>query len=113
MTTPQTLYKEDEDYQLVIVREDTRPSVKLLIEGKYEGVIFTYGRVSIKDGEYTMRFLYEIEDPVNHTKEQLTEDKEFENLLGEILADIIIESGNTKKYERKYSNPNTEDSNPK
>ena len=108
-----TMYREDIDYQLVMVREDKQASVKIL-KGKFEGVTYTYGKVSLPEKKpekgQTLRFIYCIEEPCTFTKEHLTESQEFKNHIGDILQDIIIESGNAKKYERKYSVNNTKDS---
>ena len=61
-------------------------------EGKYHGVVYKYGVVSIPekenaDGTLPFRFEYDIVDNYNVPKEEFNE--EFFELIGDILVDII------------------------
>jgi|TARA_B110000495_G_scaffold138526_1_gene121583 hypothetical protein len=62
--------------------------------GRYAGIIYKYGKVSIPDenqldpkGDLPFKFEYDIVDDVNMDQEYFKED--FFNLIGDILVDII------------------------
>lgn len=71
-----------------------------ILDGKYKGMLYSYGMVQVipkfesfanvmDDDELTLKFEYNVmkESPVEDDKS-----KELENLLGDILMDIIINS---------------------
>ena len=63
-----------------------------ITEGRYEGVIYKYGKVSVpeeenEDGTLPLRFEYDIIDTNNHPEEDFKED--FDGLIGDILVDIL------------------------
>ena len=71
-----------------------------ILDGQYKGMLYSYGMVQIvpkfesfanvmDDDELTLKFEYNVmkESPVEDDKS-----KELENLLGDILMDIIINS---------------------
>ena len=60
--------------------------------GRYQGVIYNYGRVSVAEeenpnGTLNLQFEYDIIDSNGHKKEYFRDD--FKNLIGDILVDII------------------------
>ena len=60
--------------------------------GRYQGVIYKYGRVSVAeeenpDGSLNLQFDYGIVDNNGHKEEYFRDD--FKNLIGDILVDII------------------------
>ena len=60
--------------------------------GRYQGVIYNYGRVSVAEeenpnGTLNFQFEYDIVDSNGHKKEYFRDD--FKNLIGDILVDII------------------------
>ena len=61
-------------------------------KGKFEGVVYKYGKVSLgeetKDGNLPFRFEYDILDSNLIPREEF-DDENFFNLLGDILVDII------------------------
>ena len=61
-------------------------------EGKFEGVVYRYGKVSLgeetKDGNLPFRFEYDILDNNLIPREEFDDDNFFK-LLGDILVDII------------------------
>lgn len=65
-------------------------------EGFYSNVIFTFGKVSIKESEdqssATLSFTFKIEEPDRHTIEALENDPKFKNYIGDILSSILSES---------------------
>ena len=61
-------------------------------KGKFEGVVYKYGKVSLgeetKDGNLPFRFEYDILDN-NMIPREVFDDDNFFKLLGDILVDII------------------------
>ena len=61
-------------------------------KGKFEGVVYKYGKVSLgeetKDGNLPFRFEYDILDNNMIHREEF-DDENFFKLLGDILVDII------------------------
>ena len=61
-------------------------------KGKFEGVVYKYGKVSLgeetKDGNLPFRFEFDILDNNMIPREEF-DDKNFFKLLGDILVDII------------------------
>ena len=61
-------------------------------KGKFEGVVYKYGKVSLgeetKDGNLPFRFEYDILDNNLIPREEFDDDNFFK-LLGDILVDII------------------------
>ena len=72
---------KDENMQCIGIRK-----------GKFEGVVYKYGKVSLgeetKDGNLPFRFEYDILDNNMIPREEF-DDKNFFKLLGDILVDII------------------------
>ena len=103
--------KEDIDYKLVFKEGSDFHSIKLL-SGDYEGVIYTYGRVSIggerDDGRLPLSFKWKLEEKPDSVKEDIEKSAEFQNYIGDILADIIIDS-KVVENARKNTNDNTEE----
>ena len=68
----------------------------MIKDGKYEGIIYQYGKVSVPeeendDGNMPLSFKYNILDYNGHTKESLEETQDFANVLGDILVEILDE----------------------
>ena len=72
---------KDENMQCIGIRK-----------GKFEGVVYKYGKVSLgeenKDGNLPFRFEYDILDNNLIPREEFNDDNFFK-LLGDILVDII------------------------
>ena len=72
---------KNEEMQLIGIRK-----------GKFEGVVYKYGKVSLgeetKDGNLPFRFEYDILDNNMIPREEFDDDNFFK-LLGDILVDII------------------------
>jgi hypothetical protein len=84
---------EGTDYRFVEKETSDFYSVQLL-SGKWEGLVYTYGHVGIKEDQdnetATLKFNYKIEECPDGMV--VFEDAEFNNYLGEVLANIIEES---------------------
>lgn len=65
-----------------------------LNSGEYEGVKFKYGQTSVEEdeekGEAFLKFEYEILD--SNGKENLENNEEFKNYIGNVLVSIIEEN---------------------
>ena len=84
------------DYTFVENPESDFYGVKLK-SGQWKNVIVIYGKVSIKEsvetGVATLAFTYQVEDPASYQPDELEDNNEFKNYLGDILGHII----NTKE----------------
>ena len=70
--------------------------------GKFDGVIYKYGKVSVseeenEDGTLSFQFQYDIIDNVGILREDF--DEEFFTLIGDILVDIVNEQIEEDNFE--------------
>ena len=77
-----------------VIREDEDQTSILIKSGRFENVIYNYGKVSIpqdkdlnENGTMPFRFEYNILDNAGIPREEF--DDEFFTLIGDILVDII------------------------
>ena len=90
-----------ENYTYVSRGQDQWASI-LITKGKYEGIIYQYGRVAVAEeekvnGEMPLSPNYNIVDINGHDKEELDSSTDFKNTLGDILVEILdeqLETGN-------------------
>ena len=83
-----------DNYTFVAKEGDDVSSICITNNGKYHGVVYKYGVVSVneeedEDGNLPLRFEYDIVDNCGVSKEEF--DEEFFTLIGDILVDIIEE----------------------
>ncbi len=106
--------KEDIDFKLIFKESSDFYSIKLL-KGKYKDVIYTYGKVGVGketgSGKLPLKFVWKLEEKPKNITEDLNKSKEFTTYIGDVLADLIIESKILNA--REYPNNNTKDSSPK
>ena len=80
------------DQYVFITNKDEEMQCIGIRKGKFEGVVYKYGKVSLgeetKDGNLPFRFEYDILDN-NMIPWEEFDDESFFNLLGDILVDII------------------------
>ena len=80
------------DKYVFITNKDEEMQCIGIRKGKFEGVVYKYGKVSLgeetKDGNLPFRFEYDILDNNMIPREEF-DDKNFFELLGDILVDII------------------------
>ena len=80
------------DQYVFITNKDQEMQCIGIRKGKFEGVVYKYGKVSLgeetKDGNLPFRFEYDILDNNLIPREEF-DDESFFNLLGDILVDII------------------------
>ncbi len=70
-------------------------ALKFTKESPYENVMVIYGTVKILEDQQldmaTLQFTYNIVDPGDYDHDDLREDKDFNNYLGDLLKHIINE----------------------
>ena len=80
------------DQYVFITNKDEEMQCIGIRKGKFEGVVYKYGKVSLgeetKDGNLPFRFEYDILDNNMIAREEF-DDENFFKLLGDILVDII------------------------
>ena len=80
------------DKYVFITNKDENMQCIGIRKGKFEGVVYKYGKVSLgeetKDGNLPFRFEYDILDNNMIPREEF-DDENFFKLLGDILVDII------------------------
>ena len=80
------------DQYVFITNKDQEMQCIGIRKGKFEGVVYKYGKVSLgeetKDGNLPFRFEYDILDN-NLIPRKEFDDDNFFKLLGDILVDII------------------------
>ena len=83
-------------YKIVINAKDGENGVEIT-EGKYEGVIYTYGEVQflpVEDDEPpTINFTRAVRKCPDSLKETISDDKEFNQIMGDILIEMLQEQG--------------------
>ena len=84
-----------ENYTYVSRGEDQWASI-MITKGKYEGIIYQYGKVSIgkhedENGNMPLSFKYNVVDCGTLDEEMLNSSKEFKNTIGDILVEILDE----------------------
>ena len=102
----------DSDYMLIENPSEDFYGIELKT-GKWQGVRYIYGKVSIKDtpelDTATMSFSDTITDSTDNFEEhELIGNMEFKNHLGDILNHCIQDSLNNKKAEIGHINTNTD-----
>jgi len=92
-------HKRGVDYDIIESNAEEHAdfySIRLL-NGKYSDIIYTYGMVKTgekenDDGTMDLKFTWRLEDKPESIKEDLDNSIEFQNHIGNILRDIIIDS---------------------
>jgi len=84
-----------EKYKFVSREGDKWASI-LIDSGKYSGLIYQYGKVSVpkqenEDGNMPLSFKYNVVEYNGNTEESLKETEEFTTTIGDILVVILDE----------------------
>ena len=85
-------------YKLVVNAKDGENGVEIT-EGKYEGVIYTYGEVQFlpvegEDTPPTINFTRAVRKCPDDMKDTISDDAEFNQIMGDILIQMLEEQGN-------------------
>ena len=83
-------------YKLVVNAKDGENGIEIT-GGKYEGVIYTYGEVQFLpvegDEPPTINFTRAVRKCPDSMKETISEDVEFNQIMGDILIEMLQEQG--------------------
>ena len=83
-------------YKLVVNAKDGENGVEIT-EGKYEGVIYTYGEVQFlpveEDTPPTINFTRAVRKCPEDMVDTISDDKEFNQIMGDILIEMLQEQG--------------------
>ena len=84
------------DYKIV-VNQHGEQGVQI-VEGEYEGVVFTYGKVQFlpvedKDTPPHINFTREVRACPEELMDTISDDKVFNQLMGDILVKLLEEEG--------------------
>ena len=83
-------------YKLVVNAKDGENGVETT-EGKYQGVIYTYGEVQFlpveEDTPPTINFTRAVRKCPEDMKDTISDDKEFNQIMGDILIEMLKEQG--------------------
>ena len=84
-------------YKLVVNAKDGENGIEIT-EGKYEGVIYTYGEVQFlpvenEDEPPTINFTRAVRKCPDSMKETISDDKEFNQIMGDILIEMLEQQG--------------------
>lgn len=114
-TRSNQILTEGVDY--VYVEHDAADFYSIRLKsGPFAGVIYTYGKVSIKEekGQARLGFIFKVEDTLDcdYSKAELETSADFKNYIGDVLAAILSTSefqiGNNNGVEP--ANDNSEES---
>jgi len=83
-------------YKLVVNSTDGENGIEIT-EGKYEGVIYTYGEVQFLpvegDEAPTINFTRAVRKCPEDMVDTISDDKEFNQIMGDILIEMLKEQG--------------------
>ena len=83
-------------HKLVVNANDGENGIEIT-EGKYEGVIYTYGEVQFLpvegDEPPTINFTRAVRKCPDSLKETISDDMEFNQIMGDILIEMLQEQG--------------------
>jgi hypothetical protein len=86
---------EGVDYCYIFSEEDKQNVHIKLLSGKYEGVVYKYGKVGVveEDDKAYLQFNYDvIESPI----EGIEEDTNFKNAIGDLLTHLMMKQLNNE-----------------
>lgn len=93
------------------MKHDTVPIE--LLTGPYKGVVYRYTKVAVKEKEddtAVMKFDYDIYESAGHVQTQLRKDKTFQNHIGLILNELILEAVDNPVSENEHRKDSTQKS---
>ena len=83
-------------YKVVVNAKDGENGIEI-VGGKFDGVIYTYGEVQfteVKENEPpTINFTRAVRKCPDDLKETISTDKEFNQIMGDILIELLQEQG--------------------
>ena len=86
----------EQKYKVVVNSKDGENGIEI-VGGKVDGVIYTYGEVQfteVNEGEPpTINFTRAVRKCPDDLKETISSDKEFNQIMGDILIELLQEQG--------------------
>ena len=83
-------------YKVVVNSKDGENGIEI-IGGKYDGLIYTYGEVQFtevnEDEPPTINFTRAVRKCPKDLEETISDDKEFNQIMGDILIELLQEQG--------------------
>ena len=84
------------EYKVVVNSKDGENGIEI-VGGKFDGVIYTYGEVQfteVNEGEPpTINFTRAVRKCPDDLKETISEDKDFNQIMGDILIEMLEQQG--------------------
>ena len=84
------------EYKVVVNSKDGENGIEI-VGGKFDGVIYAYGEVQfteVNEGEPpTINFTRAVRKCPDDLKETISEDKDFNQIMGDILIELLQEQG--------------------
>ena len=84
------------EYKVVVNSKDGENGIEI-VGGKFDGVIYTYGDVQfteVNEGEPpTINFTRAVRKCPDDLKETISEDKDFNQIMGDILIEMLEQQG--------------------
>jgi hypothetical protein len=89
----------DIDYTLVESNDGTKTGIGIKT-GKYSGILYHYGKVRLteEDNYARLTFVYNIVESPTISVDDLVNDKEFLEFMGDILSDILMNQEKARQY---------------
>ena len=102
------MYDIKDSYQYIARKDDTWTSIGIR-GGKFDGVVYKYGKITLPEeetpeGDLPFKFEYDILDPNGLSREQFN--NEFFTIIGDILVDIIDEQMKEENLEYRNNTNN-------
>ena len=91
----------DEGVYCVVDNNKLNMSGIQILTGEWEGVIYVYGKVEFVEGKKHLNFQRNIvKVPEHHDLEELLNNIELNNLMGDILVELIEEQARKENEQR-------------
>lgn len=82
--------KESIDYEFIDNDGAEKVTSIRILKGKFEGVVYHYGKVEVVDEEPPrIKFDYYVDDPGKFDIKDLKSNKKFDTMMGDILVSIF------------------------
>jgi hypothetical protein len=87
--------KENTDYRFIDFDNTDITGIEIL-KGDFAGVVYHYGKARVQEeGEFArLQFGYTLVNPGKHDNDELQNNEEFVNMMGDILTQILLKQTN-------------------
>ena len=86
---------EGKDYRFIDFTNSEITGIQIL-QGEFAGVVYHYGKAKVQEaGEFAkLQFGYTLVHPGKHDIDELQNNEEFVNMMGDILTQILLKQTN-------------------